>query len=310
MARASLSRRHRTPPGEMPLFNWTENDSTGREDPFQHGKVFYNEYAPFPLVWLQELAAAGALPGGTFDGRSIEALQAEDVADADIAHFFAGIGVWSFAFEQAGWPRSGLRTWSASLPCQPWSQAGLKLGFDDRRHLWPVFFDLVRRCRPSVVVGEQVASPDGYACVDALLGDLEGAGYAVGAVGLCAAGFGSPQQRHRLYWWAARMADAAHIRSQLQRSRREESRRWEEQTGDRGASGAPSPTGGFWSDVEWLDCSDGSRRPTKPGLRTVADRTPGSVEHLRALGNALNAETAIGFVASLLDALASADRGH
>lgn len=272
--------------------------------------VYYNELAPFPLAWLRELGAAGAIPNGTFDERSIEDVVAADLLRHRQCHFFAGIGVWPFALEQAGWPTDALTVWSASLPCQPFSSAGKRRGFDDPRHLWPVFLRLVQQCRPSVIVGEQTASPDGLAWFDLVSAQLEGEGYAVGAVDLCAAGFGSPQKRQRIYWCAARLADAAHIKRALQRKGRRESRRWEEPVGDGSARGAARPTSGFWGDVEWVDCADGSRRPIKPGLRAVADRSPAGVEQLRAFGNALNAETAIGFAAALRETLAGADLGY
>lgn len=72
--------------------------------------------------------------------------------------------------------------------CQPFSAAGKQKGFNDERHLWPVWFEnLIDQCRPAVVVGEQVASALDW--IDSVSADLEGAGYAVGAVDICAAGF-------------------------------------------------------------------------------------------------------------------------
>jgi DNA (cytosine-5)-methyltransferase 1 len=52
------------------------------------------------------------------------------------------------------------------------------------------------------VFGEQVASKDGLAWLDTVYADLEGEGYAVGAVDLCSAGFGAPHIRQRLYFVA------------------------------------------------------------------------------------------------------------
>lgn len=72
----------------------------------------------------------------------------------------------------------------------------------DERHLWPAFFHLIEQCGPPVVFGEQVASKDGLGWLDLVLADLEGAGYAVGAADLCAAGVGAPHIRQRLYWVA------------------------------------------------------------------------------------------------------------
>uniref|UniRef100_UPI0026090062 hypothetical protein n=1 Tax=uncultured Desulfovibrio sp. TaxID=167968 RepID=UPI0026090062 len=63
-------------------------------------------------------------------------------------------------------------------------------------------FRLIRERRPVTVFGEQVASKDGLAWLDLVLSGLEGAGYACGAVDTCAAGFGAPHIRQRLYWVA------------------------------------------------------------------------------------------------------------
>jgi len=88
--------------------------------------------------------------------------------------------------------------------CQPFSAAGKGEGFADERHLWPAFHYLIEQCQPPVVFGEQVASKDGLAWLDLVQADLEGTGYASGAVDLCAAGVGAPHIRQRLWWVAER----------------------------------------------------------------------------------------------------------
>ena len=167
----------------------------------------YNEHDPFAAQWLRNLMYAGHIPKGTVDARSIKDLKPADVAGAGQRHFFAGIGVWSHALRLAGWP-DDRPVWTGSCPCQPFSVAGRGLGIDDPRHLWPVWFELIKQCRPPVVFGEQVASADGLAWLDAVRADLEGAGYAVGAADLCAAGVGAPHIRQRLYFVGIRLADA------------------------------------------------------------------------------------------------------
>lgn len=62
-----------------------------------------------------------------------------------------------YALRCAGWP-DDRPIWTGSCPCQPFSGAGKRVGFDDDRHLWPVWFKLIDQCKPSVVIGEQVAS--------------------------------------------------------------------------------------------------------------------------------------------------------
>lgn len=162
--------------------------------------VVYNEIEPYCVEWLRSLVAAGQLPAGRVDERSIVDLRPSDVAGTSF-HTFAGIGGWPLALRMAGWP-DDLSVWTGSCPCQPFSNAGRGDGFSDERHLWPEWFRLIRECRPPVVFGEQVDSPLGRAWLDAVFADLEGSGYACGAAVLPAAGVGAPHGRHRIYFVA------------------------------------------------------------------------------------------------------------
>ena len=163
--------------------------------------AYYNEFDPYAAQWLRNLVAAGHIAPGEVDERSICDVDSADIADFTQCHFFAGIGVWSHALRLAGWP-DDRPVWTGSCPCQPFSAAGKRGGFDDERHLWPELFRLVRERRPAVVFGEQVASKDGLEWLDTVQADLEGAGYASAAADLCAAGVGAPHIRQRLYWVA------------------------------------------------------------------------------------------------------------
>ena len=163
--------------------------------------AYYNEIDSYAAQWLRNLIAAGHIATGDVDERSIVDVQPSDLVGYTQCHFFAGIGGWSYAARLAGWP-DDRELWTGSCPCQPFSVAGKGSGFDDERHLWPDFFRLIDACRPGAVMGEQVASKDGLAWLDTVLADLEGAGYAAGAVDLCAAGVGAPHIRQRLYWLA------------------------------------------------------------------------------------------------------------
>jgi len=165
--------------------------------------AYYNEFDPNAAAWLRELIAQGLIAPGDVDTRSIVDVRPDDLAGYTQCHFFAGIGVWSHALRGAGWA-DDRPVWTGSCPCQPFSAAGKGGGFDDARHLWPNFFSLIAQCRPDLVLGEQVASKDGLGWLDLVHADLEGAGYAVGAVDTCAAGFGAPHIRQRLYWCGMR----------------------------------------------------------------------------------------------------------
>lgn len=163
--------------------------------------AYYNEIDPYAAQWLRNLIAAGHIAPGDVDERSIVDVRADDLRGYRQCHFFAGIGLWSYALRKAGWSDDE-EVWTGSCPCQPFSAAGKREAFDDERDLWPAFFALIRERRPVVVAGEQVASRLGLAWLDAVHADMEGEAYTVGAVDTCSAGVGSPNIRQRLYWVA------------------------------------------------------------------------------------------------------------
>ncbi|WAB95537.1 DNA cytosine methyltransferase [Pseudomonas citronellolis] len=163
--------------------------------------AYYNEHDAYAAQWLRNLIAAGHIAPGDVDERSIEDVHPDDLRPYTQCHFFAGIGVWSLALRRAGWP-DDRPVWTGSCPCQPYSQAGQGLGFDDPRHLWPHFAWLIRERRPGEVLGEQVAGKDAEPWLDLVQADLEAMDYAFGAVAFPSAGVGAPHIRDRTYWVA------------------------------------------------------------------------------------------------------------
>jgi len=164
-------------------------------------RAYYNEIDPQAAAWLRNLIAAGHIAPGDVDERSIEDVRPADLVGYRQCHFFAGVGIWSYALRRAGVPDDA-PVWTGSCPCQPFSTAGEGAGFADERHLWPHFHYLIEQCGPGLVLGEQVASADADPWVDLVLLDLERLGYAFGAQAFPAAGVGAPHIRDRLYWVA------------------------------------------------------------------------------------------------------------
>ncbi|MDB5189015.1 MAG: (Cytosine-5-)-methyltransferase [Candidatus Nomurabacteria bacterium] len=91
----------------------------------------------------------------------------------------------------------------AGFPCQPFSQAGKKLGLADTRGT--LFFDIakiIEHHKPTVVFLENVKrfkSHDGGRTFETIKAVLEGLGYEVYAQVLNAKDFGVPQNRERIY---------------------------------------------------------------------------------------------------------------
>ena len=84
------------------------------------------------------------------------------------------------------------------FPCQPFSQAGKQQAQDDARHLWPEMFRLIRECRPTWVVGENVAGLIRLG-LDEVLTDLESEGYSTRTFNIPACSVGAPHLRQRLW---------------------------------------------------------------------------------------------------------------
>ena len=163
--------------------------------------AYYNEIEPYAAQWLRNLIKEGLIADGEVDTRSIVDVRPADLAGFTQCHFFAGIGGWSHALRLAGWS-DDRPIWTGSCPCQPFTSAGQQKGQADERHLWPVFFELIRANRPPVVMGEQVAAAVGKSWLDGVSADLEGIGYATGAAVVPACAVNAPHRRDRL-WFVA-----------------------------------------------------------------------------------------------------------
>lgn len=274
--------------------------------------AYYNEFDPFAAAWLRELIKAGLIADGEVDERSIKEVVGADLVGFDQCHFFAGLGGWSYALRRAGWPDTR-PVWTGSCPCQPFSLAGKKEGFQDPRHLWPDFRRLIGDGKPPTVFGEQVASAAAWLAL--VRSDLDAMGYAVGAIPIEAA-----------------CADADHLRDRFwfvgdyQGDGRGEGRPEHEvrcgrpavasdgipinladALGQRGCSGDgqrqdaedANPPG--QGSVEWWLGSDGKARPVKPGVRLLVDGLPGRVDAIRVFGNAIDPRPAAEFIRAFLE---------
>jgi DNA (cytosine-5)-methyltransferase 1 len=260
------------------------------------GRAYYNEIDKYCAEWLRTLMKAGHIAAGDVDERDIGEVEADDVKGYTQCHFFAGIGGWSFALRLASWDDAE-PVWTGSCPCQPFSLAGKRRGKRDPRHLWPVWFRLIRECRPPVLFGEQVAAAITHDWLDEAAHDLEGEGYAVAASVLPACGVGAPHRRDRLYFVADAGFDGevgaqrgVEGASNVATSKwPRDVRPWQsERAGDGGGEGF----------LEWIACPDGKSRPVKSDIPLLADGVPARVGKLRAYGNAIVPPLAAEFIAA------------
>ncbi|WP_083484517.1 DNA cytosine methyltransferase [Loktanella sp. 3ANDIMAR09] len=270
--------------------------------------VYYNENDDFAASWLKSLISKGLIAPGDVDNRSIEDVAADDLKGYNQCHFFAGIGGWSYALRLAGWPDEK-PVWTGSCPCQPFSQSGSGNAFDDDRHLFPVWQRLIEVCAPSIVFGEQSASPLGRSWFSGVRSEMESLGYAVGGADLCAAGVGSAHIRQRLYFVAVADADGwDESNGQLQRGGQYGQRAQNDCTSDgaRCAVGAGQAEGhcrssvveGFdgWRGADRLHCWDGAWRPVEPGSFPLVNGVSDRLAQQRAYGNAIDPRLAAKFI--------------
>lgn len=223
--------------------------------------AYYNEVDKYCADWLRNLIREGLIADGVVDDRDIRDVAPGDLDGFDQAHWFAGLGGWSRALRLAG-VSDDTPCWTGSCPCQPYSAAGRGRGAADERHLWPSWFWLISQCRPPVIIGEQVASKAALEWLDLVSADLEGAGYAIGAADICAAGVQAPHIRQRLWFVADASGDE---RGQGRRREALEGR-------------AES----WWPEIEPSGRGDGDRfmghpHPTRLSQRPLADDGRGTV---------------------------------
>ena len=87
---------------------------------------------------------------------------------------------------------------TGGYPCQPFSIAGSQRGEKDKRHLWPDMFRIVKECKPTWVIGENVSGHIKLG-LDTVLQDLESEGYSVRAFSISASSIGANHQRERVW---------------------------------------------------------------------------------------------------------------
>jgi len=262
--------------------------------------VYYNEFDPKAAAWLRQLIDNGNIAPGYVDERSILDVKPEDLEGYTQHHFFAGIGVWSYALRNAGWS-DDTPVCTASLPCQPFSAAGNHKGKDDERHLLPHFMQLVKQCGFNTIFGEQVERAIRHEWLDDLQANMEAEGYAIGHCVLGAHSVNAAHQRQRLYWVAhstserqarqcrqgqkritehsqvSRLGNTqhdGHVTSEKPGSNEApilSSEKESNSTGKSERAGSSRAISSITNGADWLYCRDNKYRPIKSGVKPLVD---------------------------------------
>jgi len=281
-------------------------------------KAYYNEFNPKAAAMLRELIANNLIAPGVVDERSITEVQAEDLNGFTQCHFFAGIGGWSVALREANWP-DDKPVWTGSCPCQPFSAAGKRKGKNDERHLWPIWYELIKCCKPATIFGEQVSSAITHGWWDDVANDLEAEGYETGAAVLPACSVGKPHKRDRLWFMGYSKHDGSSTETIAGKFGGDayESEKGSEFAFEPAGASSPrdvsvnvanansssrSPTEkGFQSGVgtmRWVECPDGKRRVIEPGIRLLADGVQFKAPLLHGFGNAIVPQVGSAFISA------------
>ena len=204
---------------------------------------------------------------------------------------------------------------TGGYPCQPFSVAGKQKGVEDKRHLWPEYFRLIKECRPTWVIGENVSGHIKLG-LDSVISDLESEGYSTRTFSISASSIGANHKRERIWIVAHRkenVADAYGVNDAIGRVNRTI-----QETGGSGSideRGSGTNANGFSqsSKNETLDSTitnSNSKRQqeqwrtsttqtknksiecsswwkTEPNVGRVVNGVPNRVDRLKALGNSL-----------------------
>ena len=198
-------------------------------------------------------------------------------------------------------------------PCQPFSVAGKQRGTEDDRHLWPEMFRIIKECRPTWLIAENVAGHVKLG-LDQVLFDLESAGYRTQPFVIPACGLNAPHRRERVWVvgyaehdgsFAAPFAGSSDQTGNHDTQGALPSLELEEAGGradhealadpqsqrvqGRGTGGQQKPRSHARTKLS-LRSGEGSwetQWQTEPGVDRVVDGVPNRVDRIKSLGNAV-----------------------
>lgn len=88
---------------------------------------------------------------------------------------------------------------TAGYPCQPFSAAGQRRGFEDERHIWPEIFSIIQQVRPDWIAFENVSGHITLGLNEVLSDLADKANYSVQTFHIGAVSVDAPHRRMRLW---------------------------------------------------------------------------------------------------------------
>ena len=181
---------------------------------------------------------------------------------------------------------------TGGYPCQPFSVAGKQKGTEDKRHLWPEYFRLVKECRPTWVIGENVSGHIKLG-LDQVIEDLESEGYATRTFSISASSIGANHQRERIWIIANANNNGSHTKKRYETE--QSSNRQKDRIPIGNGNSTNSNSNGLLKDdsnirpqsTESIRTDSGSIRKDIPRKQHMANTNSGSKETLnqeRVLG--------------------------
>jgi len=155
---------------------------------------------------------------------------------------------------------------TGGYPCQPFSIAGKQKGEQDPRHLWPEMFRIIKECRPSWVIGENVSGHIKFG-LDTVLDNLESEGYSARTFNISASSIGAWHKRERV-WIVASNSNSE--------------RKYSRNASKKGTTNARELQGGKRRNTRTMEVWD-----VEPKLGRVAHGIPNKPHRIRALGNSV-----------------------
>ena len=229
-----------------------------------------------------------------------------------LAKNFPGVPVHDDIKSFRGDRYRGVDLLTAGWPCQPFSIAGQRKGREDDRDLWGEVLRVVQECKPTWIVGENVANFINME-FDRSATDLESEGYEVQAVIIPACGVNAPHRRDRVWIMAhsryrngQRAKDARQLVARDRPRPTSEPQRsdsWNElrATPDTDNAGLQEQRLQQSARSQLATFERADWREVEPCLRGGDTRLPRRVERLKALGNSIVPQVAYQILKGIAD---------